>query len=101
VHPDALGASLASCLGLDVGLLELPELKGLLDAPYQWIRRTGYFPDVELLDDPCPKIRRTGYFPDVVLLGAVHRGVRHRDVAHLASLSALNHQECSQRQRQV
>ena len=83
VHPDVLGASLASCLGLDVGLLELPELKGLLDEPCPLIRRTGYYPDVEPLGDPCLKIHQTGYYPDVDLWGVVHPDAELR-VAELA-----------------
>ena len=81
--PDELGASLASCLGLDVEHLELQVLKELSDVPSPLIHRTGYCPDVEPLpDDPCLKIHQTGYCPDVDLWG-----VAHLDVERLAQLA--------------
>jgi hypothetical protein len=90
VHPAALVALLASCLGLDVEHPELPALKELLGEPFRLIHRMGYYPDAaQLLAVPFQLIHRMGYYPDADLLDVVHLDVVHLDVAHLASVSIL------------
>lgn len=71
-HPDAPGASRASCLDLDEGRLARQEHSARPVDPCRWSRQRGCCPDEERPDDPCRWSHRRGCCPDEVQLAAEH-----------------------------